>query len=301
MTTSLVIVNPHAGGGHALTTWQQIEAYARARLGSLEYVVTDSSDEVAGLVAQAATNGMTRIISMGGDGTNHHVVNALMRHNRTHDHALTYATIPAGTGRDWSRGVSTPLDVRQAIDWIATTRLRQVDIGQVWLDDRERFFLNVSSIGVSSRVIDEVEAAPKGGRITFLKAILKAILRYQPVSATIHIDDELWWDGPLYLAAVANGRSFGQGLLVAPNAEIDDGRFDVIGAEAMRLTSVLRLLVQLQSGAHLFNRHVRVGYGHTVRITSDGITPLGVDLDGEGERAHRITLKVLPQALAMNT
>lgn len=302
MTDSLVIINPRAGGGRSLALWKQLEPYAREKLGNLTYAVTSSPAEVPALIEQASLTGTTRIISMGGDGTNHHVVNAVMQHNRMFpERPLTYAVIPAGTGQDWSRGVRMPLDARKAIDWIADTPLRYVDIGHVLLDGRERFFLNVASIGISSDVIDRVEAARKGGRITFFKAIIQSILFYRPVTVTMEVDDQPWWQGAVYLAAVANGRSFGQGLQVAPNALIDDNRLDVIGAGDMRLPAVLQLLLQLYSGAHLTNPHVRTTQGQTVRITGDSPAMLGVDLDGEGDHAHEIIITVLPRALAMNT
>jgi YegS/Rv2252/BmrU family lipid kinase len=302
MTQSLVIINPHAGGKRALTIWQQHETTLRERLGHVEGVITESQDDIAAVLESASERGITRIISIGGDGTNHHTVNAIMRHNLAFpSRSLTYATIPAGTGRDWSRGAGTPLDVTQAIDWIANTRLRPIDIGLATLDGHERYFLNTSSVGISNDVVQRVEASSKGGQVTFFKAIVSSILFYRAIPVRIYLNDALWWDEPLYLGGFANGKYFGQGLKVAPNAEVDDGLFDIMAAGDMRVYSVFNLLRQLYSGSHIFNHRVKVGRASNVRVVSTSGAPIGLDLDGEGAHAADITYRVLPRALLMNT
>ncbi len=302
MTQSLVIINPHAGGSRALTIWQNHETTLRERLGHVEGVITQSQDELDEVLEDASQRGITRIISIGGDGTNHHAVNAIMRHNIAFPkRSLTYATIPAGTGRDWSRGAGTPLDVSQAINWIANSRLRPIDVGHALLDGVERYFLNTSSVGISNDVVQRVEASSKGGQITFLKAIVSSILFYRAIPVMIYLDDVLWWDEPLYLGGFANGKYFGQGLMVAPNAEVDDGLFDIIAAGDMRMFSVFNLLRQLYSGSHIFNHRVKIGRAGTVRVVSKSGAPIGLDLDGEGAYAADITYSVLHRALLMNT
>lgn len=302
MARSLIIINPHAGGGRARRIWQRHADYIRARLGDVEAVETDSPDDVADALCSASRRGVTRVISIGGDGTNHYSVNAILRHNHAHPHhPLTYASLPAGTGRDWSRGAAMPLSIPQAVDWIASARLRYVDVGRALLDGQERFFLNASSVGVSGEVVKRVEASAKGGRITYLKAILKALLAYRPTPMQIDVDGQRWLEGPVYLAAVCNGQFFGQGLKVAPDAQIDDGLFDLIAAGDLRLPVVLRLLQQMYRGAHIFSPHVRLQRGSVVTITHTADGQIGLDLDGEGAFAQQVSYSLLPRALGMHT
>jgi YegS/Rv2252/BmrU family lipid kinase len=299
---TLVIVNPHAGGGRALAIWDQIGPSLRQQLGHVVSAITPTLEALAAALEQAHAEGVQRIISIGGDGTNHHVINAIMRHNQQHPSApLTYATIPAGTGRDWSRGAGTPLDPEQAVTWIANTRLRPVDVGWASLDGKDRYFLNTSSTGITYDVVSRVERSAKGGRTTFIKAILGSLMHYRPVPLRIWVDGRLWWDEPTYLAAFANGRYFGQGLMIAPNAQVDDGLFDVFAAGDMRLPSVLRLLGQLYQGEHIHNRRVAHCRGEHVRVESPRGDLVGIDLDGEGAAAHVIEYRLKPRALLMNT
>ncbi len=301
MTRSLVIINPRAGGGRAHRIWQRHADYIRARLGDVEAVETDSQDDVADVLRSASRRGVTRVISIGGDGTNHYTVNAILRYNQAHPHhPLTYASLPAGTGRDWSRGAAMPLDVPKAVDWIVNTRVRYVDVGRAVLDGQERFFLNASSAGISGEVVKRVEASAKGGRITYLKAILAALRAYRPTPMQIDVDGQRWFEGPVYLAAVCNGRFFGQGLKVAPDAEIDDGLFDMVAAGDLRLPVVLRLLQQMYRGAHIFSPHVRLRRGCAVTITNATADLLGLDLDGEGAFAQQVAYSILPRALGMH-
>jgi YegS/Rv2252/BmrU family lipid kinase len=299
---TLVIVNPHAGGGRALAIWDEIGPQVRQQLGDVSSAITPSLEALAVALTDAHTEGVQRIISIGGDGTNHHVVNAIMHHNQRHPgSSFTYATIPAGTGRDWSRGVGTPLAPQQAVTWIANTRLRPVDVGWALLDGTDRYFLNTSSTGITHDVVARVERSAKGGKTTFIKAILSSLIHYRPVPLRIWVDGRLWWDAPTYLAAFANGRYFGQGLMIAPNAEVDDGLFDIFAAGDMHLPSVMRLVGQLYQGTHIHNRRVAHCRGEHVRVESPQGAMVGLDLDGEGAAAHVIEYRLRPRALLMNT
>lgn len=299
MTSTLVIVNPYAAGGRAGKIWAEHEAEVFNRLGDVTVTVTHHVRDLPDALAEATDAGTRRIISVGGDGTNHAVLNALMTHNiATPDDPVSYGIIPAGTGRDFARGSGFSLDPSEAILRLADAMPRMIDVGHVVYDDQSAYFLNIASAGISNDVVQRVEAAGDRQPWTFLVAAVQSLLHYHPEPVKIWLDGELFYDNDAYLVAVANGTTFGYGMRVAPDAKVDDGWFDVIVVEAMPRWQILMSLQLIYRGAHMDHPRVHVGRAREVRVESDG-RALGMDLDGEPAEARKMLFKLQPQTLQM--
>ncbi|MCU0511210.1 MAG: diacylglycerol kinase family lipid kinase [Anaerolineae bacterium] len=297
MPAALVIINPHAAAGAAVQVWHSIEADFQRRFGVPEVVITQSAAEIPGHIAAAAAAGIRQVISVGGDGTNHALINALVHHNQAQpDRMLTYAALPAGTGQDWARGMGMPLHARAALDWLARAKPRTIDLGHVAYDDQARYFLNISSAGISHDVVQRVEKADKRRPWTFFNAAVAAILRYQPEAVTVRLDGEPWYAGRMYIIAIANGSYFGQGMYAAPMARIDDGWLDVLVMAAVSRPRLLATLPTLYNGTHLQNPAVRVARARRIEIDC-AAGRLGMDLDGEPAAGQRLVYTVQPARL----
>ena len=299
MDSTLVIVNPYAAGGRAGTIWAQHEAEVFDQLGDVNVVVTHHVDELPDTLTQAAEKGVRRVIAVGGDGTNHAVLNALMVHNANFpDDPISYGIIPAGTGRDFARGSGLSLNPSEAILRLADAMPRLIDIGHVAYDDKSAFFLNIADACIGNDVVQRVEAAGDRRPWTFLSAAVRSLLRYQPEPVRITLDGDLFYDDKAYIVAVANGTTFGSGMQIAPEARIDDGWFDVIVVEAMLRWEILLNLRLIYSGTHLDHPKVHTRRAKMVTVESDGRI-LGMDLDGEPAEARKMTFSVKPLALPM--
>jgi diacylglycerol kinase family enzyme len=156
VSETLIILNPHAAGGRAGQLWKKIEPLLWERLGELVIAVTDHPEEVAQHLDKAYASGLTRVISIGGDGTNNSLVNALARLNQQHPDGppMVYGQLPIGTGRDWARSRGIPLDIHQATEWIASASPRPTDVGLVRFHEqgRQQYFLNIASTGLGGDV-----------------------------------------------------------------------------------------------------------------------------------------------------
>lgn len=298
MPATLIVLNPHAAGGHAGQVWRTLEPYLWQELGELVVAITERPDEVGGYLDEARAVGITRVISVGGDGTNHALVHALIEHNaRTPDlPPMTYGNLPIGTGRDWARGVGLPFrDPQAAARQIARAELRPLDIGVIESEAGIDHFLNIASVGMSSRAVERVEAAKRRRRWTFLQATVATILELPTHPLTIIIDDQLWYDGRTSLLVVANGTTFGHGLKIAPNARMDDGLLDVLVVRDVSRWTVLAALKSVYSGTHLTNPAIQMAQARKVQVYAPG----GVGLESDGEAAHgeHITFSLAPGAL----
>jgi diacylglycerol kinase (ATP) len=305
--TTLIILNPHAGSGRAGKLWSKIEPLLWQELGELVIAVTQRPEEVAAHLDKARAAGLTRVIAIGGDGTNHALVNELIRLNRSDpsDPQMTFGSLPIGTGRDWARTLGIPFTPADAVRWIKSAQPSPLDAGELVTEQANgttatRHFLNIASVGISGMITGQINQLIERRPWTFYKATVEALLRYRPPHMTIRLDGALWYEGEAYIVAIANGRTFGHGMKIAPNADYGDGMFDVVLVEGMPRARVLAALNTVYSGAHLKRSDVHWQRARVAEVEcSTG--PLSMELDGENAVGSKLHFEVLPGALSTLT
>lgn len=297
---TLIVLNPHAGGGRAGKMWHSFEPLLWEELGELLIAVTDKPGDVAEHLDKARAAGMRRVISIGGDGTNHALVNALVALNTRFPDSppMVYGNVPIGTGRDWARGNGIPFnDPRAAARWIATAQPKATDIGKLTNESGDEFFLNIASAGLGGEVMRRVERAMPRRPWTFMRATLGAIIERGPSEMQVEIDGKTWYDGRAYVVAIANGSTFGHGMKIAPNAEVRDGMFDVVLVKGISRLDVLVAFQRIYSGTHLTHPGVMTARAQSVRVQGDA--SLGVELDGELATGRDLTFTIQPGLLSL--
>ena len=293
MKAALVVVNPAAGGGRAGQTWSQLEPFAHG-IADIDSVTPQGADATRAAVAFALERGYARIVAFGGDGTAHLVVNALLAAGV--GERITLGVVPAGTGSDLARALAVPRDERTALARALLGPPAPLDAGRCEGARGGFYFVNIASAGIGGQVDEMVNALAGRGTTAFLHATLAALRRYRCVPVRIALDGEAWYEGPILVAAVANGTSFGKGMRVAPRASTDDGLFDVVVAGEIGGLDLLRRLPQLYLGWHLRARPVRYRRARIVRL--EPLAPLPVfDADGETYPSGPATFTLLPAAL----
>lgn len=303
---TLVILNPHAGSGRAGRLWTHIEPLLWNALGDLVVAITQHPEEVASHLDKARAAGLTRVIAIGGDGTNHALVNSLMHLNEADPTAprMTFGCLPIGTGHDWARAVGIPNSPAAAVRWIASAKSVPLDVGRITYTgsdhDRQpvtRHFLNVASGGIGGMVDQHVNRQVRRYPWTFLEATVKSLLTYIPQAMSVWLDGSEWYDGSAYAVVVANGRMFGHGMRVAPDARYDDGQFDVVLVEGMPRTRILGALYTVYAGTHIRRSDVHIARARTVEVMLKTSGTLGLDLDGEPALGANLRFEALPGAL----
>ncbi|MBK8031737.1 MAG: diacylglycerol kinase family lipid kinase [Chloroflexi bacterium] len=303
MTSStLIILNPHAGGGRAGTVWREIEPILWNHMGDLIVAVTQHPNEVARHIEQAYTVGVRRVIALGGDGTNHSLVNALAVFNQQHpDEPMIYGNIPVGTGRDWARGQGLPFtEAKPIADWIIGAKPTPTDIGLITTDNTQReYFLNIASAGLGGEVARRVNHLKKYPW-TFLLSTVMTTLTYHPQTVQVQVDGQDWYEGGAYVVAVANGSTFGHGMRIAPNADVADGLFEIILVKGVSRLTVLTALRRVYDASHLTHPGVLSTRGRSITVTRPKTREIiDMELDGEYHRGHEINFSVQPGALQM--
>jgi YegS/Rv2252/BmrU family lipid kinase len=298
---TLIILNPHAGSGRAGRLWTSIEPLLWDELGELVVAVTERPEDVAEHLDKARDAGLTRVVAIGGDGTNHAIVNAIqdLQERDPDGPPMTFAQLPMGTGRDFARTLGTPFEPEAAVKWIAHARPRNLDIGRLTIDENQHhYFLNIASAGIGGEIAARVNRTHKRRFWTFHLATLKTLFAYHPQHFRVWLDGEMWYDEDSWEVVVANGRIFGHGMLVAPYAEIDDGQFDVIAVEGMPKWKATIALNSIYSGAHLKRQDVHYKKAKEVVVEGRG-QQFALELDGETAYGEHLQFSVKPGALRM--
>ena len=300
----LVIANPQSRSGRTGRTWPETERRLRAVLGAVDVVLTERPGHAASLARQAAERGVRTILAGGGDGTVSEVAAGVLSSGFAADVAI--GLLPLGSGGDLMRSLEIPRSLAGACEVIARGRIRRIDAGRVRHLDRsgqrtEGWFVNEASIGVSADVVQQVARMSKrfGGEVAFAAGAVRSIARLQPALTRVTVDGKQVYEGETTLVAACNGRCFGGGMQIAPDARLDDGWLDVVVGPAFpRLALVARLLPRLYAGTHLDHPDIDCHRGRSVEIEplGDG-APAPVEADGEWLGRLPLKVDVVPGAL----
>ena len=303
MTKTLIILNPHAGSGRAGQLWREVEPLLWNTLGDLVIAVTERPEEVAQYLDKAQAVGVTRVISIGGDGTNHALINALAELNERNPSGepLIYGNFPIGTGRDWARGQGIPFnDLKAAAEWIAHAQPQSTDIGKLSHEGGHEYFLNIASAGMGGEVVQRIDRLAQRHPWSFMTTTLRTLLTHVPQVMEITLDGTPWYEGRAYAVAIANGTTFGHGMKIAPNALQRDGLFDVVLVKGVSRLAIMAAFQRVYMGTHLTHPAVMSARAAEVKIHSpQGV--LGLELDGEAASGGDLTFRVQPGLIKILT
>ena len=287
----LIIVNPAAGGGRARGFWRQCAAVCGG-LG-LEVIETRRRGDAADFAAAA---GDRLVIAVGGDGTAHEVVNGLLRRPGRVPPRFG-ALLRAGTAGDLARSLPSPSRPELVPAWLSTNRWRSVDVGRVSTSTGRRYFINVADAGIGAEVVRRAARGPAwvGGTANFLGAAVISLLKHRNASVQLRLDDGPVLRRRIRTIAVANGAYLGGGMWIAPEAEVNDGQFDVVTIGDVSRWLGIRSLPMLYRGTHGRLTQVEFGRARRVEIASD--EPIGVEADGELAGSTPAVFEIVPGAL----
>ena len=284
----LVIVNPRSAGGKTERRWPQLREIVHEAYGPFETQLTQAPGDGTRLARAALEAGEDLVVALGGDGTINEVVNGFFDGERAIRPGAALGILPAGTGGDFIKTLGTPRDVAAAAAVLRNSAPRPIDVGRLTFTATDgqkttRHFINIASFGIGGLVDRYVNQSSKrfGGKVSFALASLRAGLAYKNPTVRVSLDGQPAREGKIYSVAVANGRYFGGGMKVAPDAELDDGLFDVITMGDMGLSDMLLRGLDIYSGKHLSNPKVSHARARTLDAEpADGAEVL-LDVDGE--------------------
>lgn len=291
---SLVILNPAAGRGSAVHAWRSAESVFHTAGVSFDLARTDGPRHAEVLAAQAARAGRPAVLAVGGDGTVNEVANGLLRAAEGSP-TLPMGVITAGTGNDFIKMLGIPADATGAAHTALQAKTRQVDAGVV----NDRFFTNGVGVGFDARVAARARDIRRlRGLAVYAWAVAQAIRDHSNPHVRVRIDGREVADQQATLVTVANGGCHGGGFWLCPNARPDDGWLDVLIADALPRTGVMRFIPRVLRRTHTQFPSVHMHRAHRVEISGRDAFP--VHADGEPlEPVRRLEIEILPGQLTV--
>jgi diacylglycerol kinase (ATP) len=302
---TVVVVNPRSQGGRLAKRWPEL-AETLTRAFPYDEAHTTAPGDATRLTREALRGGAQRIVAVGGDGTINEVANGFFEAGVAIAPDASLAIVPFGTGGDFRKTIGLSTDPHDAARTIAANHRKKIDLGKLELVGHDgtplvRMFINIASFGVSGHLDRMINESSKKlpGKLGYLISGTRATLSYKNQRVQLRFDGQDRIDVTAYNVAVANGRFFGGGMKIAPDAEIDDGMFDVTVVGDL---SIARLLTgfarQVYSGAHLKTKGVSVRRAKVVE--AEPVDPNDhVEFDVDGEHLGRLPARfeLVPSAL----
>lgn len=298
MQRTRIILNPVAGRGRGTRVEPELRRHLADEELDFDVVRTAGPGHAVELAEQAVHDGFELIVAAGGDGTTHEVVNGLMAASGGGE-AGTLGVIPIGSGSDFAHTAGAPTDLQAACHRLVTGRVRVVDVGLITMPDQPpRYFDNTLGIGFDGVVT--VEAAKVKwlrGMALYLPVVLKTVfLSLKIPLVTIKYDDEEM-ELPVLMVCVANGPREGGGFFVAPQAQPDDGLFDLCVTREVSRLNMLSLIPHFIQGTHVDKEPVTMARAKRVSISSPDDLVAHVDGEVLCTDGHQITCEILPRRL----
>jgi YegS/Rv2252/BmrU family lipid kinase len=263
-----LLVNPASGRGRALEALPEVHAALDGLGASHRTVTTRSIDHAYEEATVAAREGET-VVALGGDGLLRPLAGAL----KGSESAI--ALIPCGRGNDLARVLGVPTDPAEAARVAVEGEERLLDVANV----EGTPFMGIASFGFDSdanRIANEAKLVK--GNAVYVYAALRALVAWKPATFTVTVDGERH-QMTGYSVAVGNSKAYGGGMLILPQAELDDGKLDVMLAKE---TSKLRFLIELPKvfrGTHCESEHVAFLRGEEIEVSAD--RPFAIYADGD--------------------
>lgn len=292
-----LLVNPAArSGAH---TGAATHAAERLRTHGIRTTIISggSAAESSDLLRKAIGLGTGAVVVAGGDGTVHLALQELA------GTGIPLGIIPAGTGNDFAATLGLKeLDVPAAAETIAAGRTRLIDLARATrVDGTTTYFGSVLASGFDSKVNDRANAMrwPRGGS-RYNIAILVEFLTLAGIPYEVELEladgTRERVTGDLVMATVGNGRTYGGGIPVCPDADPADGLLDVVLVLPAGRLRLLRLLPRLYRGTHTTVPEVSVRLVRSVRLSAPGVTAYA---DGDPIGALPLTIDVVPRSLTV--
>jgi len=261
-------------------------------------LLSERPGHLSELARQAVREGATRLMVVGGDGSVQEVANGVAGAE-----GVELALLPRGTGWDFSRTFGIPRDLESAVDVALHGDVREIDAGLVtyrtWAgEERQAYFVNVASAGISGAIAQRANETSKalGGKVSYYWATVAVFVRWRTGEMRISVDDDVR-EARMIDVLVANGRFLAGGMMMLPEAEPDDGLFDVLVIGDVTKRDLAFTLPKTYRGKHLPHPRLEVLRGRVVRVAAD--EPLPIQLDGEQPGTTPARFEIVPGALRL--
>ena len=278
-----VIINPTSGNGSCNKHWPKIERLLKIYDFDFQFAFTKHAKHSSLIVQQAIENDITNIISVGGDGTLHNIINSIMSQNQKAPTTITVGIIPIGTGNDWVKTHNLPKDFEKAIQLIKNGQTKLQDVGKIEFFNsniKPVYFINLAGIGFDGFVVSKVKKYKRFGALSYFIGAIFSLLSFKNFQSKVRLNSkEVFGKTLMILIGLCKYSGGGMQLTKTPNPF--DGFFDVSIAKNLSKLDVVKNMSKLFNGDIINYKKVETHKCDTITIEIiDNNIPF-IQADGE--------------------
>lgn len=293
-----ITVNPNSGAGKSGKDWPKIKNKLTKAGIEFDYKISQAHRENITHVNDALKAGYRKIIGVGGDGTLHHITNAIFNQTEVKSTDIEVGLISIGTGNDWVRHHSIPTNYDAAIAVIKNGKTAFQDVGKLhYENNKTEYFMNFAGIGYDAYVVENTVELKKFGQSAYLYGLVQCLFKYENQELSIEIDGKAYPKDQVFMMIAGLGKFAGGGMMLSKDALIDDGYFDLTIGRNLTKTEIIFMVHKLFNGT--FNQHEKV---ETIRCKHIKVSAKNKDIvkaeaDGELVGTGDFEISLLENAL----
>jgi diacylglycerol kinase (ATP) len=287
----LVLLNPNAQGGRAARFAPFIQTWLKQHYPDVIFASYASLAESIQCIRQLPRN--SRVIAIGGDGT----INRWLPSILEGQHEL--GVVPLGSGNDVARAIGVfGMSWQEALRHALTHSTFEMDVGVVSYEQIQTPYLSSLAAGFDAAVCKNAIEGPKWlrGLPRYLWATLKELAQIRNWDLLVHADGQLIREGACLLVSTLNTPTYGSGMPIVPDAQINDGQLNVMIAQGMGSLKALEILPKLLTGSHVGHSKINMLTLRELTIRSVQALPLASDGEYLGT-THELHIGVYAQRL----
>ena len=275
-----IIANPIAGNGKFSKQWKEIQQVLNNKNIDYSFVFTQFSKHEIELVQNAIQQGFRNIISVGGDGTLHNIVNGVMMQRYVKSSDITIAVLPIGTGNDWIKTYNIPNNIKKAIDIISERKTILQDIGQIEIaTGKISYFNNVAGLGYDGYIAKKLQELKRLGSISYLIAGIYGFLFYKKSIFKIAMNQTII-ETTCLMTMVSICKFSGGGMQFSKKGDPIDGLFDITIVKNITLLDLILNIKKLYNGKIVAHPKVATYKTNKIIVDPQNSKPF-IQADGE--------------------
>ena len=295
-----VIINPTSGNGNSKKNWPIIKGLLLLYEFDFDYAFTEYPGHSKQLVKQAINKTISNIISVGGDGTLHNIINGIMEQNFVLSERIKVGVIPIGTGNDWVKTHKIPKDFERAIQIIKNGNIATQDLGKIKFINTSKppvYFNNLAGIGFDGYVVNRAEKLKKTGSIAYLFATIISLFSFKNFKSKVYVNSKEI-SGKTLMILIGLCKYSGGGMQLTGSPNPFDGLLDISIAQNFSKIDILKNIPKLFNGKINTVKNLQYLKTTAIKIHINQNELPFVQADGELIGIGDINITLIPKAFS---
>ena len=297
LNSFFIVINPSSGNTNFKKSWETITHFLKLKNINFSYSFTEYRKHEVIIVDKAIKQGYRNIISVGGDGTLHHVVNGIMKQRYIKTSKIKLGVIPLGTGNDWIKTYNIPNSIKKSIDIIVKNNTILQDIGCIKLSNgKKEYFNNLAGTGYDGYVVKNLNNLKKIGSLAFIVSGLYSLFSYKKTKYSISFNNKTINEKCLMILFGICKYS-GGGLRVTKDPNPKDGLLDITIVKNISFLDLLFNVPKLYNGKIVHHKKVSNFKTKKIIVKNTSNSNSFIEADGEIIGINSFNISILPNAI----